>query len=135
MDVVYKITEGERVYVEKWSFRDWCTRGQSVVDRRFSIREGDPLDQAKMVETQSRLYDLGIFNEVNMAVQDPDGQIDHKNLLYQIQEARRYTFQYGGGIEFSTGNQPGSNPQGNTGVSPTVSFNATRIIFRGRDES
>ncbi len=131
----YKITEGERIYVENVVASGLVHTRQSVVDRRFSIRDGDPLDQAKMVETQSRLYDLGIFNEVNMAVQNPGGQIDHKNLLYQIQEARRYTFQYGGGIEFSTGNQPGSNPQGNTGVSPTVSFNATRIIFRGRDES
>jgi outer membrane protein assembly complex protein YaeT len=135
MDVAYKITEGERIYVEKVVVSGLVHTRPKVVDRRFNIREGEPLDQAKMVETQSRLYDLGIFNEVNMAVQNPGGQIDHKNLLYQIQEARRYTFQFGGGIEFSTGNQPGSNPQGNTGISPTVSFNATRIIFRGREES
>ena len=135
MDVIYKITEGERVYVDNVVASGLVHARQSVVDRRFSIRNGDPLDQAKMVETQSRLYDLGVFNEVNMAVQNPGGQIDHKNLLYQIQEARRYTFQFGGGIEFSTGNQPGGNPQGNTGVSPTVSFNATRLLFRGRDES
>jgi len=135
IDVSYKITEGERVYVENVVASGLVHTRQSLVDRQFSIRDGDPLDQAKMVETQSRLYDLGIFNEVNMAVQNPGGEIDHKNLLYQIQEARRYTFQYGGGIEFSTGNQPGSNPQVNTGVSPTVSFNVTRILFRGRDES
>ncbi|MGA2962966.1 MAG: outer membrane protein assembly factor BamA [Candidatus Korobacteraceae bacterium] len=135
MDVVYKITEGGRVYVEQVVVSGLVNTRKSVVDRRFSIRDGDPLDQAKMVETQSRLYDLGIFSAVNMAVQNPGGEVDHKNLLYQIQEARRYTFQFGGGIEFSTGNQPGSNPQGNTGVSPTVSFNATRILFRGRDES
>jgi outer membrane protein insertion porin family len=135
MDVAYKITEGKRIYVEKVVVSGLVHTRPNVVDRRFSIREREPLDQAKMVETQSRLYDLGIFNEVNMAVQNPGGQIDLKNLLYQIQEARRYTFQFGGGIELSTGNQPGSNPQGNTGVSPTVSFNATRIIFRGREES
>ena len=135
MDVIYKISERERVYVDNVVASGLVHARQSVVDRRFSIRNGDPLDQAKMVETQSRLYDLGVFNEVNMAVQNPGGQIDHKNLLYQIQEARRYTFQFGGGIEFSTGNQPGGNPQGNTGVSPTVSFNATRLLFRGRDES
>ena len=135
MDVTYKITEGRRVYVENVVALGLVHARQSVVDRRFSIRDGDPLDQARMVETQSRLYDLGVFTEVNMAVQNPDGQIDHKNLLYQIQEARRYTFQFGGGVEFSTGNQPGGNPQGNTGVSPTVSFNATRLLFRGRDES
>ena len=135
MDVIYKISERERVYVDNVVASGLVHARQSVVNRRFSIRNGDPLDQAKMVETQSRLYDLGVFNEVNMAVQNPGGQIDHKNLLYQIQEARRYTFQFGGGIEFSTGNQPGGNPQGNTGVSPTVSFNATRLLVRGRDES
>jgi outer membrane protein assembly factor BamA len=108
---------------------------RSLVSRRFALHDGDPLDQAKMMQTQSRLYDLGIFNEVNMAVQNPTGQVERKNLLYQLQEARRYTFHFGAGIEFATGNQPGGNPQGNTGVSPTGSFNVTRLNLRGRDES
>jgi outer membrane protein assembly complex protein YaeT len=135
MDVTYKVTEGERVYVDKVLVSGLSHTRRSLVGRQFSLQAGDPLDQSKMVQTQSRLYDLGLFNEVNMAVQNPNGEVERKNLLYQLQEARRYTVHVGGGIEFATGSQPGTNPQGNTGVSPTVSLNVTRINFRGKDES
>lgn len=135
VDVTYTIAEGERVYVENVLVSGLAHTRRGWVSRRFTVHGGDPLDHSKMAQTQSRLYDLGIFNEVDMAVQNPDGQIERKNLLYQLQEARRYTFHFGAGVEFATGNQPGSNPQGNTGISPTGSFNVTRINFRGKDES
>ena len=54
-----------------------------------------------------------------------------------VQEARRYTFNYGLGLEFQTG-QPSSNstqPLGETGVSPRVSFGMTRLNFRGRNHT
>ncbi|MGA2989537.1 MAG: outer membrane protein assembly factor BamA [Candidatus Korobacteraceae bacterium] len=135
MDVAYTITEGERVYVENVLVSGLSHTRRSFISRRFTLHGGDPLDQSKMAQTQSRLYDLGIFNEVNMAVQNPGGQVERKNVVYQLQEARRYTFHFGVGIEFATGSSPGSNPQGNTGISPTGAFSVTRNNFRGKDES
>ena len=52
-------------------------------------------------------------------------------------EADRYTFDYGGGFEFQTG-QPayGTNqPLGQTGVSPMVSFGISRINVGGRHQT
>ena len=100
------------------------------------IQDGDPLSQTRMVDSQRRLYDLGIFNEVDMAVQNPEGQEPAKNVLFNIQEAKRWTFRYGGGIEFATGNIPStSNPQGKTGVSPNVVLEVTRLNLFGRDQT
>ena len=90
-----------------------------------------------MLNTQQGLYDLGIFSQVDTAVQNPDGLEKTKNVLVQVQEARRYTFTYGGGFEFQTG-QPstsGGPAQGISGVSPLVSFGVTRLNFRGRDHT
>src|SRR5205807_6843224 len=87
--------------------------------------------------TQRHLYDLGLFNEVDTAVQNPNGNESNKNVLVDVQEAKRYTFNYGLGLEFQTG-QPaiGSNqPQGETGVSPRVSFEVTRLNLRGRNQT
>ena len=53
-----------------------------------------------------------------------------------MREAERYTFDYGVGFEFQTG-QPstGNNqPLGQTGVSPRVSFGVTRINVGGRHQ-
>ncbi len=70
------------------------------------------LSQQKMLNTQSRLYDMGIFNEVNMAVQNPDGDATRKNVNYQLSEAKRYTFNYGVGLEVQTGQPSGTtNPR------------------------
>ena len=84
-----------------------------IVEREMKVRTGEPLSQQKMLNTQSRLYDMGIFNEVNMAVQNPEGDSTHKSVNYQLTEAKRYTFNYGVGLEVQTGQSASStNPRG-----------------------
>ena len=137
MDVTFKITEGKQVFVNHILLSGLQATKGFVVGRELRAKEGDPLSQSAMVESQRRLYDLGIFNEVNVAVENPDGDDTSKNLLFDLKEARRWTFNYGLGLEVQTGSsQPGgSSPQGRTGISPRVSFDLTRINFRGRDHT
>jgi outer membrane protein insertion porin family len=108
------------------------------VNRELQTHPGDPLSQIDIMENQRRLYDLGIFNDVNTAVQNPNGTEPYKNVLVNVQEAKRYTFSYGAGLEFQTG-QPsavGTNQaKGETGVSPRVSLDITRLNFLGRNET
>jgi outer membrane protein insertion porin family len=137
VDVRYEIEEGQRVYVDRVLVSGLEHTRPSIVDRDISLEPNDPLNQLSMLDSQRRLYDLGVFNQVDMAVQNPDGSAEHKNLLFDLKEARRYTFKYGFGIEIGTGVNAaqGTTPQGQTGVSPRVSFDVTRLNFRGKDES
>ncbi len=152
MDVLFKIDEGQQVFVDRVLVSGLEYTKPFIVSREFKIHDGDPLSQTEMLDTQRGLYDLSIFNQVDMAVQNPEGEVPRKNLLFQIEEARRYTFNYGVGFEVQTGNvrsdcssqiiiiqnqqQPVSCPsQGSTGFSPKVSFDVTRINFRGRDHT
>ncbi len=164
MDVRITINEGDRVYVDRILVAGLKYTRPYVVRRELQVQEGQPLSQLGMLKTQQRLYDLGIFNEVDMAVQNPEGESKYKNLLFQMREAKRWTFNYGFGIEIQTGQpaditqintapapgisvppnttppqgalaNPGENPQGGTGVSPRISFEVTRINFRGRDHT
>lgn len=137
MDVVYTIKEGPQVFVDDIVIGGLENTRRHIVNRELELKPGDPLSQQSMLESQRKLYELGIFNEVNMAVQNPEGQATQKKTLYQFAEAKRYTFNYGFGIEIATGADPGqgTSPQGKTGVSPRVSFDVTRINFRGRDQS
>ena len=71
-----------------------------------------------------------------MAVQNPEGIEPSKDVLFNLQEAKRWTFRYGGGIEFATGNIPTTNnPQGKTGVSPNGVLEITRLNLFGRDQT
>lgn len=137
VDVTYKITEGPRVFVDRVLVSGIQYTRPHIVNREFNIRDGMPLSQERMVDSQRRLYDLGIFNEVNMAVQNPEGSAEYKNLLYNIKEARRWTMNYGLGFEIGTGvdQGQGTGPQGSTGVSPNGQFDLTRENFRGRNQS
>ena len=146
MDVRFKITEGEQQFVDRVLISGLVHTRPYVVRRELEIHNKEPLSQENMLSTQRKLYDLGIFNEVNLAIQNPQGNIKEKNVILQVDEAKRYTFNYGFGVEVQTGdvqggcsNNPTSTsvcrPQGRTGVSPRVSFDVTRINFLGRDHT
>jgi outer membrane protein assembly factor BamA len=107
-----------------------------VVDRELQVHGGEPLSQKGLLDTQSALYDLGIFSQVETAVQNPEGTDPQKDVLIQVREANRYTFTYGIGLEFETGLPSGTRaPQGTTGVSPRVGFDVTRLNFAGRNQT
>ena len=137
MDVVFHITEGERVYVDQVLVSGREFTRPYIIDRELQMKPNDPLSQASMLDTQQKLYDLGIFSQVDTAVQDPDGVEPRKNVLVQVREAKRYTFNYGGGFEFQTGQPTGNSkqPLGGAGVSPLGSFDVSRLNFLGRDHT
>ncbi len=133
MNVTYTLQEGPQVFVDEVQLLGLHYTRPGVVRRQFRIHPKDALSQAGMLDTQRRLYDLGVFNEAKMGVQNPDGLARYKDLLFQFQEARRWTFDYGLGLEIQS-NSIGSSttPQGKTGASPRVTFAVSRINFGGR---
>jgi len=135
--VTFTIHEGEQFFVNR-VFLDGLHHTRPGVARRvMRVQPDAPLSQQNMLESQRRLYDLGLFKRVDTAIQNPDGTESRKNVLVTASEAERYTFDYGGGFEFQTG-QPtfGINqPLGQTGVSPMVSAGVSRINVGGRRQT
>jgi outer membrane protein insertion porin family len=135
VDVTYIIHEGEQFFVKQVMVAGLeHTRGY-VVQREVQVTAGESLSQQDLLDTQSKLYDLGIFSQVDTAVQNPEGSDPQKSVLIQAQEAKRYTFTYGIGLEFETGLPSGTNSAGTTGVSPRVEFDVTRLNMGGRDQT
>jgi outer membrane protein insertion porin family len=137
MNVVFKIHEGERFYVDQVLVSGREYTRPYVINHELQIQPDDPLSQGDLLRTQQKLYDLGIFSQVDTAVQNPEGVQKRKNVLVQVQEAKRYTFNYGAGFEFQTGQPANSSSEstGKNGVSPLASLDVTRLNFRGRDHS
>ncbi len=131
--VTFTIQEGEQFSVDQVLVSGLVHTRPYVVHRKLKVTPGSPLSQEDMLNTQASLYDLGIFSQVDTAVQNPSGEDPSKNVLIDIREAKRYTFKYGVGLEVQTG-QPSTSeavPQGRTGISPRVSLEVTRLNFRG----
>lgn len=135
--VVFNIHEGEQFFVSKVFLNGLHYTRPGVARREVRVQPTAPLSQQDMLESQRSLYNLGLFNEVDTAIQNPDGTESHKNVLISVRETKRYTFDYGIGFEFQTG-QPavGTNqPLGQTGVSPRVSFGISRLNIGGRHQT
>jgi len=135
-DVTYTIQEGERFTVDQVMVDGLEHTRDFVVQRDLQVHPGDPLSQQDLLNTQTRLYNLGIFSQVDAAVQNPEGNDPQKNILVRLREAKRYTFTYGAGLEFQSGQRAANpQPQGETGVSPRVEFDVTRLNFAGRNQT
>jgi outer membrane protein insertion porin family len=134
-DVTFAIAEGERFRVNRILVDGTGHTRPYIVDRQLQMRPEEPLSQQALLDSQTRLYNLGIFSQVDAAVQNPEGTDPLKNILVQLQEAKRYTFTYGAGFEFETGQPSVNAPAGTTGVNPRVTLNVTRLNLFGRDQT
>jgi outer membrane protein assembly complex protein YaeT len=136
VDVAYTIAEGEHQFVREVVVSGLRTTRQSVIDRVLTIKTGDNLSPVVETEIQKRFYDLGIFARVDTAIQNPDGENEnHKYILYNFQEANRYTLNLGIGAQVARFGTPStttlSSAAGSTGFSPELSAEIVRLNFLG----
>jgi len=147
MDVTLHVTEGPQIFVDKVLVSGVHHTRPYIVNREVQVHAGDALDLSALASTQQRLYNLALFDNVTTAVQNPDGGAAKKDVLVQVEEAKRWDMSYGVGFEAQTG-QPSTNcaaqysfgssqctPEGKLGVSPRVSFDVTRINVKGRNNT
>ena len=81
-----------------------------MIERQVQVQAGKPLSEGAVVETQRRLYNLGIFSRVSIAPQNPEGGDPNKTVDVLLEEARRYTLAYGLGLEAQRLGSPGAGP-------------------------
>ncbi|MGH9610364.1 MAG: POTRA domain-containing protein, partial [Bryobacteraceae bacterium] len=77
------------------------TTKASVVDHRIELKPGEPLSLAEQTDSQRRLYNLGVFARVNAAIQNPQGDENRVNVLYDIDEAHHYALDFGVGAQIA----------------------------------
>ncbi len=135
VNVVYDVTEGERQYVRQVITSGNHVTRQKLIDKTITMKPGDPLSPVDETDIQKKFYDLGVFARVDTAIQNPDGDEDHKYVLYNFEEANRYTLNIGIGAQVarfgSPSNQTLASPAGTTGFSPELSFDVSRLNFLG----
>jgi outer membrane protein insertion porin family len=136
VDLTFTIHEGNQESVRQVVISGLHTTRPRLVNRLLEMNPGDPLSPVAMADTQRKLYDLGIFSQVNMAVQNPDGLEDRRYVLYDLEEAHRYSITTAVGAEFariggSNAITDLSDPGGAPGVSPRVSIGLTRLNVFG----
>lgn len=129
----YVVREGRRYFVREVLVNGLVATRPELVRRRIVPQPGEPLSQSAMVESQRRLYDLGIFAKVDVAVQNPEGHERNKYVLMQLEEAKKYSLLFGFGAEMGRigGGNNFNAPAGNAGFAPRGQIGITRSNIFG----
>jgi outer membrane protein assembly complex protein YaeT len=134
VQVKIEVSEGRRNFVRRVQVSGYRTTRPRLIYDRIPVETGEPLSQSAVIEAQRRLYDLGIFAKVDIALQNPDGKERDKNVLYRLEEASRYSYTFGFGAQLARiGGGLGTfdSPAGAPGFSPRVAFGVSRVNFLG----
>ncbi len=136
MNLVYHITEGARVNVLRVLLTGYEHTRYGIMEREVLVKAGGPLREGDVVDTQRELYNLAIFNRVQIAPQNPTGTDPDKTVVIAVEEGKRYTFGYGFGFEVQELPGSGTNPTGTTlNASPRVILELGKSDLFGRAQS
>lgn len=136
--LTYRIAEGDKQFVRGVLLQGLTSTKEKLVLGHLRLAEGDPLSPTAVTAAQKKLYDLGVFAKVDASIQDPAGKADYKFVLYDFEEAQRYSVKVGIGAEiaqFGGTTNSLSSPGGSTGFSPRGSLDVTRLNVAGTGQS
>lgn len=146
--LVYKIVEGSQIRTKRVFLTGYSHTRPHVIQRDVKVKPDQPLREGDVVESQQKLYNLGIFNRVTIEPQNASGSDPDKDVVVLVEEAKRYTIAYGGGFEVqrlaSTSNPTGGeleaaprgilelSKQNLTGRADSLSFKLRGSTIQGR---
>jgi outer membrane protein insertion porin family len=93
-DVVLRVVPGPRLSVDHVVVAGLERTEEAVVRREITVREGGPLGQQQVIESQRRLGALGLFQRVSVVEIDPESS-GARTLLVSAEEAPLTTVAYG----------------------------------------
>jgi outer membrane protein insertion porin family len=133
--LVYHIQEGPQTRVRRVLIGGYEHTRLGVIHREVHITVKEPLREGDVVESQRRLYNLGVFNRVTIEPQNPSGTDPEKDIAILVEEAKRYTVAYGGGFEVqrlaSTTSPTGAQIQ----AAPRGILEVSKLNLTGRGDS
>lgn len=138
ISIVYDVTLGEFENVRAVVITGLHATKQRFIKPAIRLKAGDPLSWNAMGEMQRQLYNLGVFDKVDMAIQDPDGDLPDKYVLFHLTEGHRYNLAVGVGAQIARfgGSQSSLDaPAGTTGFAPNFDFEISRLNLWGLGQS
>jgi outer membrane protein assembly factor BamA len=133
--LVYQVQEGPQTRVRRILIGGYQHTRPGVIHREVHIKVKEPLREGDVVESQRRLYNLGVFNRVTIEPQNRSGTDPEKDIAVLVEEAKRYTLAYGGGFEVqrlaSTTSPTGAQIQ----AAPRGILEVSKLNLTGRGDS
>src|SRR5712664_1391174 len=133
--LVYQIQEGPQTRVRRILIGGYQHTRPGVIHREVHIRVREPLREGDVVESQRRLYNLGVFNRVTIEPQNLNGTNPEKDIAVLVEEAKRYTVAYGGGFEVQRLASTTSPTESQIQAAPRGILEVSKLNLTGRGDS
>ena len=96
VDLVVQVDEGRSYKVGLVRIQGNFLTKEKVVRRLVRLKPGRPFDSAQLEETQRRIEQTQLFNEVRITIQEPDEeQEDHRDVLIEVKERNTGSLNFG----------------------------------------
>jgi outer membrane protein assembly factor BamA len=128
VNVSYAIAEGQLVRLSDVVYLGQRRTRLSLIKKTAQIPPETPMRRGQMLEAESRLYDLNIFDWSSVGPRKPITNQTDEEALVKVHEAKRNEITYGFGFEVS---HRGGNVPGGTvaipGGGPTIGLGSNQI--------
>jgi outer membrane protein insertion porin family len=114
VDVTYAVNEQQIVRVGEVIYLGQERTRLSLIQKTAQIASETPMSREELLEAQSRLYDLNIFDWSSVVPRKPITDQTEEAALVKVHEAKRNTITYGFGFEVS--HRGGNVPTGTVAV-------------------
>ena len=99
--VTYFIDEGTHAQISKVVFLGNKRTKLKFIERNTTVKAGEPLNEAQLLGSGSSLYNLGIFDWVNVAPRRPITDQQAEEVQVKVHEAKRNSLTYGLGLLYT----------------------------------
>ncbi|MGH9468356.1 MAG: POTRA domain-containing protein [Terriglobales bacterium] len=135
-EVTFRIEPGAEETIHQVLITGYDHVHRSFIAQRLALAPGQPLSQLALLDSQRALYNTGLFTSASVVVRNQEGSERAKDVYVSVQEAERYTFSEGVGLQVQGGTGGAARDiLGSTGYSPLLSFDVTRNAVGGRDQT
>jgi outer membrane protein insertion porin family len=87
VDIEYRITEGEVVYVDHIGIEGNTHTKDYVIRREIKLKEGEPFNSVLARKSVERLYNLGFLDNVDVDVQQPNAP-NKADVIFTVTEGK-----------------------------------------------
>ncbi len=97
VDLYYIVKSGPQVVIKKIFVSGNTITKTSYIRSLILFKPAQIYNQAEIIKTQNDMYKTGIFNSVNIALQNPKREKKFKNIIVKVKDARPVSLSFGAG--------------------------------------
>lgn len=128
VDVTYAVIENQQVRISHVVYMGEKQTRLSLIQKSANLTPEEPLSEGKLLQGESNLYDLGIFDWSSIGPRREITDQKEEEALVKVNEAKRNSITYGFGFQISR--RGGNVPTGSVAVPglPTIGLHGAKVL-------